>query len=83
MTDEFIRWFKENERRLQLHHVLVKVKRQEAGRQAPNKAWAGVETKSILASFTIWASGALEIIILSKLTNVETVVDDSQLNTPV
>ena len=66
-----------------LRAILRRVETEDETRIPPlYKAGLDLRTDEFLASFTIWGSGEVEVIIMSQSTGEEIVIDDRKLNHP-
>jgi hypothetical protein len=81
MVGEFLSWFSDNEKRLRELGIAVVRKNSWVAGEKPG-AHVGLESEVSLASFTVWVSGEVEIIILDKDSNKERVVADLKVQMP-
>ena len=83
LLEQFRSWYEANERKLKDPPLSAKIKRSEIedGTLSPplHKASIDLRTERILASFTVWGTNDLSVIIMSNDTAKELVVDDRHL----
>ena len=86
MLDEFRLWFRANEKKLKGSPLFAKIRRSETEDETLTpplyKGSVDLKTEDLLANFTVWGTGGLQVIIMSEKTGEELVVDDRQLLTP-
>jgi hypothetical protein len=86
MLDEFRLWCKANDQKLKGEPVFAKTRRSEIEDETLTpplyKAGIDLKTDDLLASFTVWGTGDVQIIIMDNETGKELIVDDRHLQSP-
>ena len=87
MIDEIRRWFRANAHKLRAAPVFAKLRRSEIedetlGIETLYKGGFDVKRENILAAFTVWGSGELQVLIMDNETAQEVIIDDRKIEKP-
>lgn len=86
MLDEFRLWCRANKWKVKDAPVFVKIRRSEVEDETLTpplyKASIDLKAEDIMASFTVWGTGDISVIIMDNHTAEELVVDDRHQQTP-
>lgn len=84
MLDSLRKWFRANKHKLTTEPIQASLRRSELEDEmlVPPLYKAGVDLRSekISASFTVWGSGEVSVIIMNNVTASELIVDDRRLH---
>ena len=87
MLDELRVWFKANANRLKGEPICGTLRRSELEDETltPPLYKGGFDLKSekILAAFTVWGSGDVQVIIMDNETATELLIDDRRIDAPL